>query len=95
MTTDIDWKVVAHHQRHLRRLAEQQEIRLKQRLWAEHEVRSKIVAAMTELIPIIAGNGDPHGTDYCMVCDREGVHDADCAYIAALDAVAEAGRSGT
>ena len=29
------WKVAAHQQRHLRRLAEQQEIRLKQWLWAE------------------------------------------------------------
>ncbi len=87
------WKVAAHQQRHLRRLAEQQEIRLKQRLWAEREKRVALVNAMTELLPIIAGNGDPRGGDYCLVCEHEGAHTDDCAYMKALDAVAEAGRS--
>ena len=88
----IDWKQVAHHQRHLRRLAEQHEGNLKRRIWAEHQKRVVLVNAMTELLPIIAGNGDPHA-DQCFVCDHDHGHAAECAYIKALEAVAEAGRS--
>lgn len=88
----IDWKSVAHHQRHLRKLSERLEITLKRRLWAEHDARVRLVNAMAELLPIIAGNGDPFAHQ-CFVCEHDYGHAAACAYIRALEAVAEAGRS--
>lgn len=88
----IDWKEVARHYRHLLRLSERLEVTLKRRLWAEHDARVRLVNTMSELLPIIAGNGDPYA-DQCFVCDHDHGHAAGCAYIAALAAVAEAGRS--
>lgn len=88
----INWKEVAHHQRHLRKLSESLEVTLKRRLWAEHDTRATLVTAMSELLPIIAGNGDPYANQ-CFICDHDHGHAAGCAYIRALDAVAEAGRS--
>ena len=88
----IDWKQVAHHQRFRRRLAELDVINVKRRLWEQHEARVTLVNAMSELLPIIAGNGDPSGTDYCLICERDGVHANDCPYIRALDAVNAAAR---
>lgn len=87
------WKKVAHHQRHLRRLAEQHEIILKRRIWAEHEKRVALVNAMTILLPKIVAHDNPY---WCVGCQRplaKWGHRPDCPYMAALAAVAEAGRS--
>lgn len=88
----IDWKAAAHHQRYLRKQSEQLEITLKRRLWSEHDARVRLVNAMSELLPIIAGNGDPHANQ-CFVCDHDHGHAAGCAYIRALEAVDEASKS--
>lgn len=81
----IDWKAMAHHQRYLRRLAERHEVDLKRRLGAEHDKRVTLVNAMSDLLPRIV--------DYGWCCEGIGAHAEDCPYIAALAAVAEAGRS--
>lgn len=81
----IDWKEYARHQRHLLKLSEHLEITLKRRLWAEHDARVRLVNAMSELLPKIV--------DYGWCCEGIGGHAEDCPYIAALAAVAEAGKS--
>lgn len=88
----IDWKAVAHHQRHVRRLAEQQEIRLKVRLGQEHEKRVALVSAMSDLLPRVALTEDGRCRWCGYMLERYG-HLIGCPYIAALAAVAEGGRS--
>jgi len=84
------WKESARHFRHGRELARQQEIRLKQRLWAEHEARVALVNAMTEILPRLAIYGV-----WCRACDSRVAdgHRRSCDYVAALDAVRVAARS--
>lgn len=87
----INWKAVAHHQRHLRRLAELNEINLKRILWGEHEKRVTLVNAMSELVPPLAIYGP-----WCRACDsryEEDGHDERCMYTRALAAIYEAGKS--
>ena len=93
----IDWKQVAHHQRHLRRLAEQHEINLKRRLGQEHEQRVRLVNMMADILMDIAYDEDDTEQEYCNVCHRslieEDGHQTGCLYVLALSVLAEAGRS--
>lgn len=88
----IDWHAIAHHYRSALKNTSGALALAVQRCAAEHTQRVTLVNAMTELLPIIAGNGDPHANQ-CFVCDHDHGHAAACAYIRALEAVAEAGRS--
>jgi hypothetical protein len=81
----IDWKEYARHQRHLLKLSEDLEVTLKRRLGQEHQKRVTLVNAMSDLLPRIV--------DYGWCCEGIGGHAEDCPYIAALAAVAEAGKS--
>jgi len=88
----IDWKAVAHHQRDMRRITEQHADRLRSWLEQEHTRRIMLVNAMTELLPVIAGNQDIDTTG-CRICEWADGHHPDCPYIKALEVVAAAGRS--
>lgn len=84
------WKEAARHFWHGRKLAREQELRLKRRIWVEHEKRMALIAAMSDLLPRMALYGR-----FCRTCDSvwaEG-HREGCRYLRALAAVNEAARS--
>jgi len=93
----IDWREAARHFRWGRRLAEEQEVRLKVRLSREHEQRVRLVNTMADILTDIAYDEDDPNQEYCNVCRRslieEDGHQAGCLYVLALAALAEAGRS--
>lgn len=76
----INWKEAARNYRFQMMMADEQERRLKRRLWVERAQRVALVNTMTELLPEIA------------VCSCIGPHVDGCLYIKALEAVTEAGR---
>lgn len=84
------WKEVARHYRFHLKLAEHLELVLKRRLNAEHDKRVRLVNAMTSLLPKMASG---ENLRICYVCGVLSGHLQGCAYIQALEAVAEAGRS--
>lgn len=93
----INWKEMARHQRHLRRLAEQHEINLKRQLGSEHSQRARLVNTLADILTDIAYCADDPEQTYCNVCHRhlaeEGGHQSDCLYVLGLAVIAECGRS--
>ena len=93
----LDWKEIARHQRHRRKLSEALEVTLKRRLWAEHDKRGRLVNAMADILMDIAYDADDTNQTYCNVCRRslieENGHQPGCLYILGLATLAEAGRS--
>lgn len=81
----INWKEAARNYRFHMMLADKHELNLKRQLWQEREKRVTLVNATSELLARIF--------DYGWCCEGIGAHAADCPYIAALAAVAEAGKS--
>lgn len=94
----INWKEAARHYRYYMMLADQQEGRLKRRLYDAQRARIAFATKMADILIDIAYDDDDPNQEYCKVCSRrlieEHGHQPGCLYVTGLAIVAEASRHG-
>ena len=87
----IDWKAAARHFWHGRKLAREQEIRLKQLLWTEWQRRETLSNTLMDFLLDIAYDEDDTDCTYCNVCRRslieENGHHRTCLYVRAMESI--------
>lgn len=89
----IDWKEAARHYRFHMMMADEQERRLKRRLWHEHEQRVSLVNTLSDVLASLA---PITLAERCRGCGADTAfveHATGCWYLRLLEAVAEAGKS--
>lgn len=94
----IQWKEATRHFWFGRRLAREQEGRLKRRLHDEQVKRAALVNTLSDLLMDIAYDDDDPEQTFCNVCHRslieEDGHQSGCLYVVGLTVLVEAGRHG-